>query len=209
MTSDTGEKALLFKVQVQEKIQKLIQEFADGAISREQFHVIYERYTGQLAIADMAAISSMPDAVMGLAQSGPSTISVKEAYTGRAVGMLIYNNRSGMLLETLGNFDVSPEKLAPILNDFTMMMERSKKIEREVRKISPRQWLHFAAGRYTTIVTLFRNEPSELQGREIERLHYDFEQANQSFFESSAAIDATKLAYPFLVFVQRRVKGAE
>jgi hypothetical protein len=207
--ADAVEKAYIFKAQVQEKIQKLIQEFAAGTISREQFHVIYERYTGQLAIADMAVMSSMPETVMGLAQSGPSTIAVKEAYTGRAVGMLIYNNRSGMLLETLGSVDVPPEKLAPILNDFTMMMERGKKIEREIRKLSPRQWLLFAAGRYTTIVTLFRNEPSELQGREIERLHHDFEEANRPFFEGSGVVDAGKLAYPFLVFVQRRVKGEE
>ncbi|MBL8116890.1 MAG: hypothetical protein J0L63_12995 [Anaerolineae bacterium] len=195
-----------FKAQTQEKIQKLITEFATGAISREQFHIIYERYTSQLALADMAAASRSPDAVMGMLQDMPATIAVKEAHMGKAIGMMIYNNRSGTLLETLGEFDVPPEKLGPILNDFTLMMEQGKLVDREVRKISAKQWLVFAAGKFSTVVTLFRNEPSEAQCREIERLHRDFEDANRTYFQSST-VDANKLAYPFMVFVQRKVKG--
>jgi len=195
-----------FKAQTQEKIQKLITEFATGAISREQFHIIYERYTSQLALADMAAASRSPDAVMGMLQDMPATIAVKEAHMGKAIGMMIYNNRSGTLLETLGEFDVPPEKLGPILNDFTLMMEQGKLVDREVRKTSAKQWLVFAAGKFSTVVTLFRNEPSEAQCREIERLHRDFEDANRTYFQSST-VDANKLAYPFMVFVQRKVKG--
>ncbi|MEP6988146.1 MAG: hypothetical protein ABI970_21260, partial [Chloroflexota bacterium] len=99
-----------------------------------------------------------------------------------------------------------PEKLSPILNDFTMMMQSGKSVERETRKISAKQWLVFAGGIFTTVVTLFRNEPSEAQCREIERLHRDFEEANRAFFMSNM-IDSTKLAYPFIVFVQRKVRG--
>ena len=202
---DSSEKVKALKAQVQQKIQKLITEFAEGGISREQFHVVYERYTSQMALADMAAMTGTPDAVIGMAQDGPSTIAVKEAHMGKAIGMTIYNNRNGTLLETLGDFDVPPTKLAPILNDFTMLMESGKRVDREVRKISAKQWLMFAAGKFTTVVTLFHNEPSELQSREIERLHHDFEEANQVFFKN-VQIDANKLAYPFLVFVQKKMK---
>ncbi len=194
------------KSQLQTKIQKLLSEFADGTISREQFHVIYERYTSQMAMADMALRSSSPDAVLGLVQGdGTSTVAIKEQHMGKAVGMTIYNNRSGTLLEVLGDFDVPPAKLAPILNDFSLMMESGKLVEREVRKIGAKQWLLFAAGRFTTVVTLFQNEPSELQLREIERLHHDFEEANKIFF-NKGSVDATKLAYPFLVFVQKKMQ---
>jgi hypothetical protein len=205
MAMDSSEKVKAFKATIQQKIQKLISEFADGAISREQFHAIYERYTSQLALADMASVSGAPDAVIGLVQEGPPTIAVKEAHMGKAIGMTIYNNRNGTLLETLGDFDVPPDKLAPILNDFTMLMESGKRVEREVRKIGAKQWLMFAAGKYTTVVTLFHNEPSELQSREIERLHHDFEEANRTFFQN-AQVDANKLAYPFLVFVQKKMR---
>jgi hypothetical protein len=200
-----SDKVQAFKAQIQTKIQKLLAEFAEGVISREQFHAVYERYTSQMALADMAALSAMPDAVIGVVQDGPPTIAVKEAHMGKAIGMTIYNNRNGTLLETLGEFDVPPEKLAPILNDFTMMMESGRMVEREVRKIGTKQWLMFAAGKHTTVVTLFHNEPSELQSREIERLHHDFEEANHTFFRNGH-VDSSKLAYPFLVFVQKKVR---
>ncbi|MEP6985532.1 MAG: hypothetical protein ABI970_08035, partial [Chloroflexota bacterium] len=148
---EPNQKMQVFKTQTQEKIRKLIAEFAEGMVSREQFHVIYERYTSQLAMADMAAASRSPDAVMGMLSDMPATIAVREAHMGKAVGMTIYNNRSGTLLETLGDFDVSPEKLSPILNDFTMMMQSGKSVERETRKISAKQWLVFAGGIFTTV----------------------------------------------------------
>lgn len=37
---DTNQKMQAFKSQTQEKIRKLIAEFAEGTVSREQFHVI-------------------------------------------------------------------------------------------------------------------------------------------------------------------------
>jgi hypothetical protein len=207
MPAETDAKIRSFKTQLQAKIQNLLTEFSEGAISREQFHAIYERYTSQLTIADMALRSSAPEAVMGVVQDGTSTLAVKEAHMGKAVGMVIYNNRTGTLLETLGDFDVPPTKLSPILNDFTMLMESGRHVQREVRGIGPKQWLLFAAGRFTTVVTLFRNEPSEHQMREIERLHHDFEEANRSYL-AKGSVDSTRLAYPFLVFVQKKMKGA-
>lgn len=207
MAADSDSKVRAFKAQVQEKIQKLLTEFADGTISREQFHAIYERYTGQLVIADMALRSQAPEAVIGVVQDGPPTVALREATMGKAIGMLIYNNRTGMLLETLGDFDVPTSRIAPILNDFSMQMENGSLVEREVRRFGPRQWLLFAAGQYTTVVTLFRNEPSELQMREIERLHHDFEAANRAFF-NKGSVDAARLAYPFLVFVQKKIRQA-
>jgi hypothetical protein len=201
------DKIQAFKATLQQKIQTLITEFAEGTISREQFHAIYERYTGQIALADMAgsANENSAAAIISMAQDGPPTIAVKESMIAKAIGMAIYDHRSGTLLETLGAFDVPPDKLAPILNDFSLMIENRKRLEREVRKFAARKWLVFAAGRFTTVVTLFYNEPSEAQGREIARLHHDFEQANQPAF-TSGKVDAGKLAYPFLVFVQKKVQ---
>jgi hypothetical protein len=205
MASNQNSKIQALKAEIQDKIQRLLTEFAEGAISREQFHVIYGRYTSQLSMADMAMRSSSPSTVMDMMQDGTSTLVVKEKHMGKAVGMTIYNNRSGTLLETLGEFEVPPDKLSPILNDFSLLMQSGKLVEREVRKINAKQWLVFAAGRHTTVVTLFHNEPSEQQNREIERLHHDFEQANAPQFEKGV-VDASKLAYPFLVFVQQKMK---
>lgn len=204
MSTRSNAKAEAFKAELQVKIQSLIAEFAEGKISREQFNVIYGRYSGQMAIADHALISGNPEAV-SIAQTGIPTIAVREAYMGKAIGLAIYHNKSGMMVDTLGNFDVPIGLVSHVLNDITEMMETNRLIDRRTEKIGPQQWLLFAAGRYTTVVTLFRNEPSPMQSREIERLHHDFEEANRAFLQRES-VDKDKLVYPFLVFVQQKLK---
>ncbi len=124
---------------------------------------------------------------------------------GKATGLMIYHNKSGMFVDTLGNFDIPSGRIASILNDFSQMMEEERLIDRRVEHVGEREWLLFAAGTYTTIVTLFHNEPSPEQSREIERLHHDFEVANQRQL-GLPRVDSSKLAYPFLVFIQQKLK---
>lgn len=203
MSTDAQSKAEAFKVMVEEKIQKLVAEFAEGKISREQFHAIYARYSSQLSIANQAMVSGNPDAV-GITQGGPPTIAMRDALMGKAIGLLIYHHNSGTVVETLGNFDVPVNKLSAVLNDFTLMLQSGKHIDYRVERLQEEQWLLFDPGRYTTIVTLFRHEPSQVQIREIDRLHHDFEQANSTL--RNDFVDADKLAYPFLVFVKKTIK---
>lgn len=197
-------KAQAFKDQLEAKIRGLIEEFAEGRISREQFHVIYERYNAQLAIANHALASGNSDAV-SIAQGGPPTVAIRDAHMAKAMGLLIYHNRSGTTLETLGDFEVEVARLSSVLNDISNMMEHGQFIERRVEKMGEKQWVTFAAGRYTTAVTQFLHQPSEMQNREIERLHHDFEEANRSLLQVET-VNSGKLAYPFLVFVQKKYR---
>lgn len=192
-----------FKATVEAKIQGLITEFADGKISREQFQMIYARYSEQLSIANAALMTGNE-----LAQSGDntSTIAVRTAYQGKATGLMIYYNRNGKVLETLGELTVPISVIGPLLNDFSFLMDGNKRAERLVRKIGEKEWLLLAMGRYTTIVTQFKHEPAQIQIRELERLHTHFEEANRTLFESEKA-DADSMAYPFLEFVEKRLKG--
>jgi hypothetical protein len=203
MATDAYQNAQAFKTSVEDKIEKLITEFSEGKLSREQFHTIYERYNGQLSIATAALASASPD--ISEAQSGPPTIAIRDSLKGKAIGLLIYHNRSGTVLETLGDFDVPVTAISGVLNDFSLLMEENQIIERKVMKQAERRWLLFVAGRHTTIVTVFHNEPSEVQMRELERLHRDFENANHAVLSRERA-DTSKLAYPFLIFVRRKLK---
>lgn len=165
-----------FRVQTQMKIVTLLEEFASGKINREQFHAVYAHHTSQLQIADQALQAA--DAASFQPTSG-QTIAIRQAHMGKATGLMIYHNKSGMFVDTLGNFDTSPARLAPILNDFSQMMEEERLIDRRIEHFGEREWLLFAAGTYTTVITLFHNEPSPEQSREIERLHHDFEVADR------------------------------
>jgi hypothetical protein len=186
------------QAQIEAKIHKLLIEFAEGKISREQFQVIYARYDSQLLAAqkglDVADVSG-----------GVDTIHIRSVHMGKALGLAIYHHRSGRLIDTLGAFDVPMARLAPVLNDFSRLMESKRLIDRRIERIADRAWLLFAPGAYTTVITLFQNEPSSAQIREIERLHHDFEIANETSLEG-ANVDSSRLAYPFYVFIQQKLK---
>jgi hypothetical protein len=202
MSSEYQAKIEAFKAQVQAKVETLLAEFAEGKLNREQFHNIYAHYSNQLQLADQAMHEGDSNRVEGAAGE---TIAIRQTFMGKAMGLVIYHNKSATLVDTLGEFDVSPEVIAPVLNDFSQLMEANKLIDRRIFQVAERQWLLFAAGRYTTVVTLFQNEPSNHQSREIERLHYDFEVANAAFL-AIGRVDPTKLAYPFMVFVQQKLR---
>jgi hypothetical protein len=204
MAEDAAARAEAFKAEVQKKTHALIEEFVEGKISREQFHAIYERYTGQLAIAEQALISGNPDAV-NIAKGGVPTVAVREAHRAKAIGVGIYYNETGKLIETLGYFDLPADKVDPVLKEFSNEITDNNLISRRVVRIDDKQWLLFAARMHTTVATLFYNEPSQMQIREMERLHEDFENANRAYFEAGVA-DTSKLVYPFVVFVQKSLK---
>jgi hypothetical protein len=125
---------------------------------------------------------------------------------GKALGLVIYHNRTGAKLETLGNFDVSAFTVSPVLAELRQMFLDDKTIRPRAEKLEDKRWLLFAAEPFTTVATLFKNEPSPLQIREIQRLHHDFELANSVLLKQPAAPTADKLAFPFHVFVQRSLK---
>lgn len=193
--------AKAFKALLEEKIQNLVDEFANGKISREQFHILYERYNSRLAIANQALLSGNPEAIR-IAQSGPPTMLVRDTYQGKAMGMAIYHNKSGAILETMGEFNVPVTKVVAILKDFSDMIAENKYIDRRLERLDGQKWVLFVPGRFSTVVTLFLNEPAAAQMRDIERLHHDFEMANHTFIEADK-VDGKKLAYPFVAFVQR------
>lgn len=200
---DAQARALAFKETVENKIRSLIEEFAEGKISREQFHIIYERYNAQLSIATHAMVSGNPDAV-AIVQGGPPTIVIKDAAMGKATGMMVFHTRSRATLETLGEFSVEMERIQPILDDLTAKSRAGQRVERRVEKISDKQWLTFGVGKSTMVVTQFSRQPSEQQNREIERLHVDYERANGALLQTDR-VDAKQLACPFLIFVLKKV----
>ncbi|MDX2161729.1 MAG: hypothetical protein SF162_10420 [bacterium] len=202
MDTAARSKTEALKEQIQRKIQTVLAEFADGTLSREQFHAIYAHYSDQLSMIE-AALNTGNDAE-GIGKPN-ETIAIRASFMGKAIGLVIYHHKSGMFVETLGQFDVPPSRIAPTLNDFSLMTDAGKLIDRRIEKIGMKQWLLFAPGKYTTIVTLFQNEPSPHQSRELERLHHDFEVANGALL-TAGRVDSSKLAYPFVVFVQQKLK---
>jgi hypothetical protein len=204
MPTHSTNKAEAYMTQVEEKIRALLREYSEGRLNSGQFHVLYERYSSQRLIAQQAMLTG-DEAVLRDTPGEKSTIAIKDEHMGKAIGLRIYHNRSGAVIETLGDFEVSAFVISPVLAEFRQMIAAEKLIRPRAEKIEDKRWLLFAAEPQTTVVTLFRNEPSPLQIREIQRLHHDFEVANGSLLAHNQP-DSQRLAYPFHVFVQRKLK---
>ena len=195
-----NEKIQAFKTEIQQKIADVLEEFAQGKLNREQFHAIYERYNAQLEFADKALdMESVP------ANDG-STIAIREKFMGKAQGLIIFSNQTGNVIETLGEFGMSMTELVPVLDEFTQEWQAGRVIDRAVRNTQNGQWLLFVAGAFTTVSTLFTNEPSGYQIQVIRRMHHEFEEANQTLLAKND-IDAAQLVYPFYSFVRRNLRG--
>lgn len=204
MSVDNRKQATEFKHQIENKIQRTIDEFVDGKISREQFQIIYARYSDQLSIANEAVFSGNLSTLMQALDG--RTIAVRSAHRGKAVGVIIYHNRTGKTLETLGSINAPLASISPVLNDFSLLMDSGKVIDRRIEHVGESQWLLFAAGKVSTIVTEFRNEPAHAQIEEMERLHRDFEQANAAQLKRND-VNGKLLAYPFTAFIEKRMRG--
>jgi len=189
-----------YKDQVQGKMDNLLAEFADGKLNREQFHALYERYNAQMEFAEKSVSGAH------IAADG-GTVVIRDKFMGKAQGLIIVSNDSGNVIETLGTFGVAMTTVLPVLADFTREWREGHVVDRVVRKAGDDQWLLFVAGRYTTVVTVFKNEPSAYQTQVIQRMHTEFEDANSTLFKKRGNVDATQLVYPFHSFVTRNLKG--
>lgn len=205
MPSESTQRAIAFRDEVLGKLNQTVQDFADGKLSREQFQTIYARYTERLTMANIAVLSGQDEAITEMENDGTSTVAVRDSLQAKAVGLMIYHNNSGTILETLGEPDVPIEVIGPLLNDLSGRMAAGEHIDPVVQRISERQWLVLTAGRGSTVAMQFRNEPALVQIREIERLHRDFETANRAALSRSTTA-ADTLAYPFLTFIEKRIR---
>lgn len=194
-----------FIAQVHQKMSKLVQEFASGEINRTQFHHLYDRYQRQIMTVAQLIAESDPATWQNAVQETEDTILIKKRLTAKAVGMSVYDNKSGMPIETLGEFAIEPDLIVPMLSSYRSAAAEIFRAGMRSTEMENGQWLCFVPGSYTTLIALFSLEPSENQLAMVERMHQDFENANKAALESGP-VDPSQLAFPFYSFVQRRAR---
>ncbi|MBI5960603.1 MAG: hypothetical protein HY866_17825 [Chloroflexi bacterium] len=194
-----------FIAQVHQKMSRLVQEFATGAINRTQFHQLYDRYQRQIMTVAQFIAESDPTMWQDAVRETEDTLHLKKRLAAKAVGMSVYYNNSGMPIETLGEFAIEPELIIPMLSSYRSAAAEIFRAGMRSTEMENGQWLCFVPGSYTTLIALFSLEPSTNQLQMVERMHKDFEDANKTALEAGE-VDSEKLAYPFYSFVQRRIK---
>jgi len=194
-----------FIAQVLQKMSKLVQEFASGEINRTQFHRLYDRYQRQIMTVAQLIAEADPSTWRDAVTETEDTMHLKKRLTAKAVGMSVYSNKSGMPIETLGDFAVEAELIIPMLSSYRSAAAEIFRAGMRSTEMENGQWLCFVPGTYTTMIALFSLEPSHNQLEMVERMHHDFEEANKAALEAGNA-DPKTLAYPFYSFVQQRAR---
>src|SRR5258708_2563022 len=186
---------------LQTKIRRVVEDFAKGEINRTEFHSLYERYQRQMtqALQLMAEPADLKLILSG--SSGEDTFHIKRRLAAKVLGVSIYNNESGTPVETIGQFEVDPTLLVPMLSSYRAAARELFKAGVRSTAMENDQYLCFVPGNYTTLIALFSVEPATVQVRTVERMHLDFEDANRSALERGN-IDPSALAYPFLAFMR-------
>ncbi len=190
--------------EVYQKMSKIAQEFADGEINRAQFHRLYDRYQQQImTVAQMIAESDPSGWEEALESSNTeSTLHLRKRLAAKAVGISVYNNQTGMPIETFGEFTVGAELIVPMLNSYRQATAEVFKAGVRSTAMENGRWLCFMAGTYTTLIALFSLEPSGNQIISLDHMHRDFELANAELLENGYS-SPDELAYPFYSFITK------
>ncbi len=197
-----------FIAHVHAKMNRLVAEFAAGAINRTQFHHLYDRYQRQIMTVAQMITESDPNAWRDAIKESEDTVSVRKRLTAKAIGMSIYDNESGVPIETLGEFAVDPVLIVPMLSSYRSATAEIFRAGMRSTEMENGNWLCFVPGNYTTLIALFSLEPSENQLSTIERMHKDFEIANRAALEQRN-FNPESMAFPFLSFVRKaRASGS-
>src|SRR5258708_9570178 len=99
------------------------------------------------------------DAITGAPLSHQETYAIRSALTAKAKAMTVYYYATGLLLETIGDFDVSVAVIAPKLNEIKTLIQSGQQVPTRTDKLGA-QWLVYVAGKFSTAIMLLSNEPA-------------------------------------------------
>jgi hypothetical protein len=204
VNSETNENTNLadkFIAEIQQKIDKLLQDFDDGKLNKEQFNTVYARYAGQMRMVEEArqmGLNNPEDA----GKDNKKTAMLLSERAAKIQGMRIFDARTSMDIDTLGTFEVPTNWLMPFVNNMFMAMEAKQPLGRLIEKVDDKRHVVMMSGKHTVIAAVVNTQPSPRQLQELNQMHRDFEQANRSFFQSQN-VNANDLAYPFLMIINQ------
>lgn len=184
------------------KMTKCVEDFASGKMNRAQFQQLYAHYEREIGvISQLLAESDDPDEWRKAVTEGDSVV-IRKRHEARSIGFAIYDNNSGMPIETLGEFEVDSALLVPMLSSYRSATTEIFRAGMRNTQMENGQWLCFVPGRFTTLITLFSQEPAEQQLEVLNRMHDHFEIANRATLENGTA-QPGQLALPFLAILKQ------
>jgi len=198
----TLEESHAYLAKVQEKINKLAEEFAAGITNRGQFQELYDHYRReQQTVKRWIEMDPQSEAWKELTTEGKSVV-IRQQHTAKVMGYAIYQNSSGMPLSTIGEFEVEPELFVPMLSSYRTATQEIFGAGMRSNKLEGGQQLTFVPGEFTTLMALFSSDPAPKQMDSLEELHLLFERANRTLL-SRETVNPDELVFPHSYFLGR------
>jgi hypothetical protein len=195
LPADAQRDAWAFYERVQAKLHKLAADFNAGTINRAQFRDLYAHYQTQLqGIEQVLEAAQSSDEWKERIGEG-QTYMIRRQHIARARGYAIFENESGMPISTLGQFDLDPALLVPMLASYRSAAKEAFGASTRSTEMDDGRWMCFVPGEYTTLLAVFSGEPAGKQLQFLEQLHALFEQANRRHLGQSP-VERTALIFP-------------
>jgi len=190
----------VYLARVQAKINKLAEEFAAGAINQAQFQELFDHYRReQQTVKRWIQVEPESDAWKEATTEGKSVL-IRAGHEAKALGYAIYENESGMPLNTIGQFEMDPELVVPMLSSYRAATREIFGAGMRSSQIEGGRWLCFVPGKFTTLMALFSTSPASRQLESLEDLHRIFERANRNLL-GGGLLDPSALVFPHAFFL--------
>jgi hypothetical protein len=180
--------------QIEAKLDRTVQDLADGLINRDQFENLYRHYQNQRRMLQgLLAEGSGP--VPDSLTAGESMI-IRQRYAAKVLAYAVYDNESGVPLHTMGNFPVDSDLVVGFLSGFRsaaaeILGAGAAKAEAEDGKV-----LCYVPGQYATLIVLYSSNPAEVDMRGLRQAHAHFETLNMPLLRQRP-IPAAKLFFNY------------
>ena len=192
----------VYLARVQAKINRLAEEFAAGMINQVQFQELFDHYRREKqTVRRWLEIAPESDAWKESTTEGKSVI-IRAGHEAKVLGYAIYENDSGMPLNTIGQFELEPELVVPMLSSYRAATREIFGAGMRSSEIEGGRWLCFVPGEFTTLMALLSTSPASRQLESMEDLHRLFEKANRNLLGGDL-VDPGELVFPHAFFLGR------
>lgn len=196
--NDTYGNALEYLDKVHTKIDKLVSDFADGAVNRSQFRELYAYYQNEVKMIRVI-VDNDPQSWKDFSSEGKSIV-IRRQHRAKAQAYAIYENISGMPISTIGHFKLDPALLIPMLSSYREATREIFGGGIQTTQIEDGDWICFVSGVFTTMLAVFTNEPAAKQLEFLGDLHAQFEVANDTHLRTRP-IPNSQLIFPHEYFL--------
>lgn len=191
-----------YLARVQAKINRLAEEFASGQINRAQFQELYDHYRREQQTVKRYVEMAPDSEEWKAATTEGKSVVIRQQNVAKVIGYAVYDNESGMPLNTIGEFEIEAELAIPMLSSYRAATKEIFGAGMRSTEIEGGRWLGYMPGEFSTLMALFSTSPASQQLESLEELHQLFERANRNLL-SSPPIDPDELVFPHKYFLGR------